>query len=105
MNCGTIVNSVGTMTIHITNPALTFPMNGICIGNTDTKEEYNLPYSTISVAYHSENTIYIYTKLGLHLHLLIEDTQSYTLLKRNLNTRPYYRPLAQTSVPDPASTY
>ena len=93
------------MTIHITNPALTFPTDGICIRNTGTNEEYNVLYSTISAAYHSENTIYIYSKHGLHLHVLVEDTASYTLLKQKLNTKPYYRPSAQTSAPVPASTY
>jgi hypothetical protein len=93
------------MKIHIINPTLTFPMGGICIRNADTHEEYNLLYSIISVAYHSENTIYIYSRMGLHLHLLIEDIHSYTLLKRKLNTKPYYRPSEQTSAPGPASIY
>lgn len=93
------------MTIHINNPIFTFPADGICIRNTDTNEEYNLVYSTISAAYHSETTIYIYSKHGLNLHVLVKDAHSHTLLKRTLNTKPYYQPLVQTSAQDPVSMY
>ena len=93
------------MPIHINNPTLLFSANGVYIRNTDTHEEYNVMYSTISVAYHSEDTIYIYSKLGLNLHLFFEDTHSYTLLRRQLNTKPYYRPSEQTSAQGPVSIY
>ena len=95
------------MTIHVNNPTVAFPDHGVRICNTNTNEEYFFLYSTISAAYHSENTIYIYSKLGLNLEVFFEDSElsSYTVLKRTLNTKPYYRPSVQTSAPGPASTY